>query len=197
MSKNIGDCSRWDITLGLEDFNHDPSVDPMEILIEEVAKYLEAFDRKPNAMIGPFGFPGQVIEALYCIVHVESTKSISYILDASSKDRLVFKDGWLTGVIVYKKDTADDDFLHSPDSSVYKPIEAEDLVDMINHPSHYTQYLGLEVIDLTEQMNFNKGNAVKYIARSGFKSNEIEDLEKAAWYIAREISRVKKLQEID
>ena len=45
-------------------------------------------------------------------------------------------------------------------------------------------------------MNFNKGNAVKYITRSGFKSDEIQDLEKAAWYIAREISRVKKLQEI-
>ena len=197
MSKNIGDCSRWDITLGLEDFNHDPSVDPMDILIEEVTKYLEAYGRKPNAMIRYTPPPPNTpIEALHCVVDVESTKSISYTLDASSKDRLVFKDGWLTGVIVYKKDTADDNFLHSPDSSVYKPIEAEDLVDMINHPSHYTQYLGLEVIDLTEQMNFNKGNAVKYIARSGFKSGEIEDLEKAAWYIAREISRVKKLQEI-
>ena len=197
MSKNIGDCSRWDITLGLEDFNHDPSVDPMEILIDEVAKYLWAYGRKPNAMIRYTPPPPNTpIEALHCVVDVESTKSISYTLDASSKDRLVFKDGWLTGVIVYKKDTADDNFLHAPDSSVYKPIEAEDLVDMINHPSHYTQYLGLEVIDLTEQMNFNKGNAVKYIARSGFKSNEIEDLEKAAWYIAREISRVKKLQEI-
>ena len=182
MSKKIGDSSRWDITLGLEDFNHDPSVDPMEILIEEVAKYLAPFGRKPNAMISYFPPPPNTpIEALYCILHAESTKSFSYTLDSSSKDRLVFKDGWLTGVIVYKKDTAE---------------EAEDLVDMINHPSHYTQYLGLEVIDLTEQMNFNKGNAVKYIARSGFKSNEIEDLEKAAWYIAREISRVKKLQEI-
>ena len=70
----------------------------------------------------------------------------------------------------------------------------ESFSDPVNHPSHYTQYLGMEVIDLTEQMNFNKGNAVKYIARSGFKSNEIEDLEKAAWYIAREISRVKKLE---
>ena len=197
MSKNIGDCSRWDITLGLEDFNHDPSVDPMEILIEGVTKYLEAYGRKPNAMIRYAPPPPNTpIEVLHCVVHVESTKSISYTLDASSKDRLVFKDGWLTGVIVYKKDTADDNFLHSPDSSVCKPIEAEDLVDMINHPSHYTQYLGVEVIDLTEQMNFNKGNAVKYIARSGFKSSEIEDLEKAAWYIAREISRVKKLQEI-
>ena len=75
-------------------------------------------------------------------------------------------------------------------------IDMESFSDHVNHPSHYTQYLGLEVIDLTEQMNFNRGNAVKYIARSGFKSSEIEDLEKAAWYIAREISRVKKLQEI-
>jgi hypothetical protein len=77
-------------------------------------------------------------------------------------------------------------------------IDMESFSDPVNHPSHYTQYLGVEVIDLTEQMNFNKGNAVKYITRSGFKfkSNEIEDLEKAAWYIAREISRVKKLQEI-
>ena len=197
MSKNIGDCSRWDITLGLEDFNHDPSVDPMEILIEEVAKYLEAYGREPDAMIryAP-PLPNTPIEALHCVVRAEWTKSISYTLDASSKDRLVFKDGWLTGVIVYEKETADNDFLYSPDSPVHKPTEAEDLVDVVNHPSHYTQYLGLEVIDLTEQMNFNKGNAVKYIARSGFKSNEIEDLEKAAWYIAREISRVKKLQEI-
>ena len=197
MNRNIGDCSRWDITLGLEDFNHDPSVDPMEILIEEVTKYLEAYGRKPNAMIRYAPPPPNTpIEVLHCVVHVESTKSISYTLDASSKDRLVFKDGWLTGVIVYKKDTADNDFLYSPDSPVHKPTEAEDLVDVVNHPSHYTQYLGLEVIDLTEQMNFNKGNAVKYITRSGFKSSEIEDLEKAAWYIAREISRVKKLQEI-
>lgn len=75
-------------------------------------------------------------------------------------------------------------------------IDMESFSDPVNHPSHHTQYLGLEVIDLTEQMNFNKGNAVKYITRSGFKSNEIQDLEKAAWYIAREISRVKKLQEI-
>ena len=81
-----------------------------------------------------------------------------------------------------------------PGTDLWRGMES--FSDPVNHPSHYTQYLGLEVIDLTEQMNFNKGNAVKYIARSGFKSNEIEDLEKAAWYIAREISRVKKLQEI-
>ena len=62
--------------------------------------------------------------------------------------------------------------------------------DSVNHPSHYTQYKGLEVIDLTEQMNFNRGNAIKYIARAEFKGNELEDLKKAAWYINREIERI-------
>jgi hypothetical protein len=67
--------------------------------------------------------------------------------------------------------------------------------DDVNHPSHYTQYQGLEVIDLTEQMNFNRGNAVKYICRAGHKStaSEVTDLEKAAWYIQREIERIKNL----
>ena len=66
--------------------------------------------------------------------------------------------------------------------------------DPVNHPSHYTAYKGLEIIDLAEQMNFNKGNAVKYIARAGLKGGpekEIEDLEKARWYISREIDRLK------
>lgn len=69
-------------------------------------------------------------------------------------------------------------------------------MDSINHPSHYTAYKGIEIIDLTEQMNFNRGNAVKYIARAGLKdpAAEIEDLEKARWYISREIARVKKMK---
>ena len=65
--------------------------------------------------------------------------------------------------------------------------------DPVNSPSHYTAYKGLEVIDLTEQMSFNRGNAVKYIARAGLKSKdtEIQDLEKAAWYVNREIARLQ------
>lgn len=64
--------------------------------------------------------------------------------------------------------------------------------DPVNHPSHYTQYKGLEVIDLVEQMNFNSGNVVKYVARAGFKDRDkhIQDLEKAKWYLEREIERV-------
>lgn len=66
--------------------------------------------------------------------------------------------------------------------------------DPVNHPSHYTSYSGLEVIDLTEQMNFCRGNAVKYICRAGKKSKEteVQDLEKAIWYLNREIERIKK-----
>ncbi len=69
--------------------------------------------------------------------------------------------------------------------------------DPVNKPAHYTQYDGIEVIQLTEQMSFNRGNAVKYIARAGFKDadKELEDLNKAAWYLAREIERVGKVAE--
>ena len=65
--------------------------------------------------------------------------------------------------------------------------------DPVNHPDHYTAYNGFEVIDFTEQLNFNRGNAVKYICRAGYKgdaSAEVEDLRKAAWYINREIERI-------
>lgn len=69
--------------------------------------------------------------------------------------------------------------------------------DIINHPSHYTDGK-IEVIDFIEekQLNFHRGNAIKYIARAGKKKKEteIEDLEKAVWYINREIQRLEKLK---
>ena len=69
--------------------------------------------------------------------------------------------------------------------------------DIINHPSHYTDGK-IEVIDFIEdkQLNFHRGNAIKYIARAGKKNKEteIEDLKKADWYINREIQRLGKLK---
>ena len=66
--------------------------------------------------------------------------------------------------------------------------------DPVNHPPHYTDGK-IEVIDFIEDknLNFHRGNAVKYIARAGKKdkSREIEDLQKAAWYIDREIKRLE------
>lgn len=67
--------------------------------------------------------------------------------------------------------------------------------DNVNHPSHYTDGK-IEVIDFIEQknLNFHRGNAVKYIARAGKKdpAKEIEDLQKAVWYLQREIEKLKE-----
>lgn len=67
--------------------------------------------------------------------------------------------------------------------------------DKVNDPNHYTMPNGMRVIDLIEHMNFNRGNAVKYIARAGRKdpSTELEDLKKARWYVNREIERLQKV----
>lgn len=62
--------------------------------------------------------------------------------------------------------------------------------DKINHPSHYTSHpSGVECIQITEHMSFNLGNAIKYLWRADEKGAPIEDLQKAAWYIQREISK--------
>lgn len=65
--------------------------------------------------------------------------------------------------------------------------------DVVNHPSHYTDGR-IEVIDFIEDknLNFHKGNAIKYIARSGKKDprKEKEDLLKAIWYLNRLIERL-------
>lgn len=62
--------------------------------------------------------------------------------------------------------------------------------EKVNHPNHYNMGK-FEVIDVIEDwdLNFNLGNAVKYIARSDYKGNKVEDLRKAMWYIDREIER--------
>jgi hypothetical protein len=62
--------------------------------------------------------------------------------------------------------------------------------DAVNHPSHYRGHpSGVECITITEHMGFNLGNAIKYIWRADLKTDAIEDLRKAAWYVNREIER--------
>lgn len=69
--------------------------------------------------------------------------------------------------------------------------------DNVNHPKHYTSHpSGVECITITEHYDFCIGNAIKYLWRAGLKKEEgmddytkrIEDLEKAIWYIQREIT---------
>ena len=63
------------------------------------------------------------------------------------------------------------------------------MADMVNHPPHYADHYRVEVIELTQELGFCTGNAVKYILRSPWKGAYIEDLRKAAWYIERQRSR--------
>jgi len=71
------------------------------------------------------------------------------------------------------------------------------LSDPVNHPLHYTSHpSGVECIQVAEHMNFCLGNAVKYLWRAGLKDDEIQDLEKAAWYLDREINRRKGVDKL-
>ena len=64
------------------------------------------------------------------------------------------------------------------------------MTDMVNNPPHYTKHpSGVECIDVTEHYGFNVGNAIKYLWRSEYKGG-LQDLEKARWYINREIERI-------
>ena len=62
--------------------------------------------------------------------------------------------------------------------------------DPVNHPAHY-KVGGIETIDFIEakKLNYNMGNAVKYISRADHKGNRLQDLEKAKWYIDRELAK--------
>lgn len=64
--------------------------------------------------------------------------------------------------------------------------------DLVNNPPHYTSHpSGIEAIQVTRHMNFNLGNAIKYIWRAGQKGDPIQDLEKAIFYLRDEIERLK------
>lgn len=73
--------------------------------------------------------------------------------------------------------------------------------EQVNHPEHYggseNTYEAIKVIEAWG-LGFNLGNVTKYISRAGKKDNNklIQDLEKASWYLNREIENLKKKQTI-
>ena len=74
-----------------------------------------------------------------------------------------------------------------------KPVFEEITLDVVNHPPHYRDG-GIEVIDFIEakDLNYRLGNVVKYVSRAGKKASDpVQDLEKAAWYLQREIAARK------
>ena len=71
--------------------------------------------------------------------------------------------------------------------------------DLVNHPPHYTSSGArcecgrpIECIQVTEWMNFNRGNSMKYNWRAGLKGDAITDLRKSIWYLEREIERLTR-----
>lgn len=87
----------------------------------------------------------------------------------------------------------DDLFQSEPETKKEKVLDKQK--ESVNHPDHYNSGR-IEVISAIEdwELGFSLGNAIKYIARAGKKSKEtyIQDLEKALWYVAREIQRAKE-----
>ncbi len=81
---------------------------------------------------------------------------------------------------------AEKDYIKKVDALYKKP-------DPVNHPPHYKAG-GIEVIDFIEakDLNYRLGNVIKYVSRAGKKdSDPVQDLEKAAWYLKREIDARK------
>lgn len=74
-----------------------------------------------------------------------------------------------------------------------RPVSAPS--DPVNRPKHYTSHpSGVECIDVVRHMGFNLGNVVKYLWRAGIKDQtaELQDLKKAAWYLADEIAKRRR-----
>jgi hypothetical protein len=71
-----------------------------------------------------------------------------------------------------------------------------DYNSQVNHPEHYggedNPYEAIKVIEAWD-LGFNLGNTVKYVSRAGKKEKDktIQDLEKAKWYLEREIKNLK------
>ena len=68
--------------------------------------------------------------------------------------------------------------------------------DPVHNPQHYKSG-GIEVIDVIEafELNFRLANVIKYVLRAGRKGDALEDLEKAAWYLDREIDKLEEQAE--
>lgn len=81
------------------------------------------------------------------------------------------------------------------DREVSITIDEDDDIEMVDHPTHYggkdNPYEAIKVIEAWG-VGFNLGNTLKYISRAGKKDDIIQDLEKALFYLDREIQNRKK-----
>lgn len=77
---------------------------------------------------------------------------------------------------------------------IHNSFIKREIKEQVNNPQHYggkdNPYEAIKVIE-NWKLNFNLGNAIKYLARADHKNNKLQDLEKAKWYIQREINNLK------
>ena len=147
--------------------------------INKAAKVRMLLRRNPNTKAGA------VVELLDC-----STQQAHVLLNTQRKAMGIYKavDGTF-------KNPSPDGTLNKVPSIVetHFPIEMkEPKADPVNHPEHYKTG-GIETIDFIEAKNlgYNLGNVVKYITRADHKGNKLQDLQKAQWYLNREINKAQ------
>lgn len=101
-------------------------------------------------------------------------------------------DGVNLGSILTELNRGSDGPELSPGNSVPPPEQKVEGTSNVDHPAHYNKFK-FETIQVIEdwQLNFNIGNTIKYLSRYKFKGKEIEDLEKARFYLDREIATLK------
>lgn len=105
-------------------------------------------------------------------------------------DGLMTKEDFLSFDHQYKDDFRVKKFWNS---RVWEKTVEKETIEMVDHPKHYQSKNGVEVIDVIEEFNlgFHLGNVIKYILCAGHKNDELEDLEKAKWYLDRVIELKK------
>lgn len=116
----------------------------------------------------------------------ETQRALSELQDQYSRIALQIGRTWSS---MFARYTEDISHLVSRASS----LSTQPMHDPVNHPAHYT-FGSIEVIEVIEdwELGYHLGNAVKYIARAPHKGHMIEDLEKARWYLSREIQNLKE-----
>ena len=166
-------------------------------VINKAARVRNLLRKDPNAKAGA------VVEMLDCTMqqahvllntqrkklHIFKQRDGTFVLPASIKYGLN-RDPASAGSL--NRDPASARSLNKVPNIVQEhfPITME--ADPVNHPEHYKTG-GIETIDFIEakKLNYNLGNAVKYITRADHKGNRLQDLQKAQWYINREIANAQ------
>lgn len=78
--------------------------------------------------------------------------------------------------------------------AVFTIDEVKPKKELVNHPNHYggkdNPYEAIKVIEAWD-LSFCLGNTVKYVARAGKKDDTVQELEKALWYLKREIKNLR------